>query len=123
MAHLHHPLDGQLDLRPTCPYITRTRSEEVAIPSSKTERIEVRVSEREQEVLRQAAEAEDMTVSAFILSTVVPRAREVVHRNRDITMSARAYEQFLAELDRPAENVPALLELFSRSYRIQFGES
>ncbi|MBA2473144.1 MAG: DUF1778 domain-containing protein [Pseudonocardiales bacterium] len=46
-----------------------------------------------------------------------------MHRNRDITMSARAYEQFLAELDRPAENVPALLELFSRSYRIQFGES
>ncbi|MBA2473143.1 MAG: DUF1778 domain-containing protein [Pseudonocardiales bacterium] len=30
------------------------------------------MSEREQEVLRQAAEAEDMTVSAFILSTVVP---------------------------------------------------
>lgn len=99
------------------------QSKEVIIPSSKTERIEVRISEREQEVLRQAAEAEDMTVSAFILSTVVPRAREVVHRSRDITMPAEAYEQFLAELDRPAESVPALFELFSRPRRIQFGES
>lgn len=96
---------------------------EVIIPSSKTGRIEVRISEREQEVLRQAAEAEDMTVSAFILSTVVPRAREVVHRSRDITMPAGAYEQFIAELDRPAESVPALFELFSRPRRIQFGES
>lgn len=74
-------------------------------------------------MLRQAAEAEDMTVSAFILSTVVPRAREVVHRSRDITMSAGAYEQFLAELDRPAESVPVLFELFSRPRRIQFGGS
>ncbi len=81
------------------------------------------MSEHEQEVLRQAAEAEHMTVSAFILSTVVPRAQEVLDRNRDITMSAGAYEQFLAELDRPAEGVPALLELYSRPHRIQFGES
>ncbi|MDQ2789522.1 MAG: DUF1778 domain-containing protein [Actinomycetota bacterium] len=74
-------------------------------------------------MLRQAAEAEHMTVSAFILSTVLPRAQEVVDRSRAITMSADAYEQFLAELDRPAESVPALLELFSRPRRIQFGES
>jgi uncharacterized protein (DUF1778 family) len=98
-------------------------SEEVVISGSKTERIEVRVSEREQEVLREAAEAEHMTVSAFILSTVVPCAQEVIDRSRDIRMSAEAYEQFLAELDRPAESVPALLELFSRPRRIQFGES
>ncbi|HSZ31599.1 MAG TPA: DUF1778 domain-containing protein [Pseudonocardiaceae bacterium] len=116
-----------VDRRPLRPYIARTGartgSKEVIISSSKTERIEVRVSEREQEVLREAAEAEHMTVSAFILSTVVPRAQEVVDRNRDIRMSARAYEQFLAELDRPAESVPALRELFSRPRRIQFGES
>jgi uncharacterized protein (DUF1778 family) len=112
-----------VDLLPHCPYIDRTASKEVIISSSKTERIEVRVSEREQEVLRQAAETQHMTVSAFILSTVVPRAQEVVHRSHDIRMSAGAHEQFLAELDRPAESVPALLDLFSRPRRIQFGES
>ncbi|MBV9142732.1 MAG: DUF1778 domain-containing protein [Pseudonocardiales bacterium] len=94
---------------------------EVVIASGKTERIEVRVSERDQELLREAAEAEHMTVSAFILSTVVPRAQEVVHRSRDIRMSAEAYEQFLGELDRPAEDVPALRELFARPRRIHFG--
>jgi uncharacterized protein (DUF1778 family) len=90
--------------------------------SNKTERIEVRLSEREQELLREAAEAERMTVSAFILSTVVPRAKEVVDRSRDIRMSAEAYEQFLAELDRPAESVPELQELFSRPRMSQFSE-
>ena len=50
------------------------------------------MSEHEQEVLRQEAEAEHMTVSAFILSTVVPHAQEVLDRNRDITISlARGY--------------------------------
>lgn len=62
------------------PYIVRTRSKEVVISSSKTERIEVRVSEGD-------------------------------------------YEQFLAELDRPVESVPALRELSSRPRGIQFGES
>lgn len=98
-------------------------SREVVISGSKTERIEVRVSEREQEMLREAADAEHMTVSAFILSTVVPRAQEVVHRSRDIRMSAEAYEQFLAELDRPAESVSQLLELFARPRGIRYGDS
>ncbi|MGH3866829.1 MAG: hypothetical protein ACRDQ4_11950 [Pseudonocardiaceae bacterium] len=78
------------------PYIVRTGSKEVVIASSKTERIEVRGSEWEQ---------------------------EVVHRSRDIRMSAAGYEQFLVELDRPAESVPALRELFSRPREIHFGES
>jgi uncharacterized protein (DUF1778 family) len=112
-----------LTTSPYHPYIVRTEAQEVVISSGKTERIEVRVSEREQEVLREAAEAEHMTVSAFVLSTVLPRAQEVVHRSRDIRMSAEVYEQFLVELDRPAESVPALLELFSRPRRIQFGAS
>jgi uncharacterized protein (DUF1778 family) len=54
---------------------------------------------------------------------VSEREQEVVHRNRDIKMSTAGYEQFLVELDRPAESVPALRELFSRSRGIQFGES
>jgi hypothetical protein len=36
-------------------------------------------------VLRQAADAEDMTVSAFILSTVVPRAREPLTAEHDLS--------------------------------------
>lgn len=107
---------------PWRPYPVRTNSKEVVIANGKTQRIEVRVSARDQELLR-AAEAEHMTVSAFILSTVVPRAQEVVHRRHDIRMSAEAYEQFLGELDRLAESVPALRELFARPRRIQFGAS
>lgn len=81
-------------------------------------RLEVRLSEEQDAVIREAAAARDTTVTAFILDTVTAQARKVVRDQRDLVLSREAYDRFLAELDRPAEAVPEMVELFSRYPRI-----
>jgi uncharacterized protein (DUF1778 family) len=81
-------------------------------------RLEVRVSEEQDALIRQAAEAQDTTVTAFVLDTVTAQARTVVRDHQDLMLSKEAFDRFLAELDRPAEAVPELVELLSRHPRI-----
>lgn len=69
-------------------------------------------------LIRQAADLEDTTVTAFVLDTVTSRARKLIKQNHDIVLSNEAFDQFLAELDKPAEVVPELVALFERHARI-----
>jgi uncharacterized protein (DUF1778 family) len=81
-------------------------------------RLEVRVSEEQDAVIREAAEARDTTVTAFVLDAVTTQARGIVRDQRDWVLSKDAFDRFLADLDRPAEVVPEMVELFSRYSRI-----
>lgn len=81
-------------------------------------RLEVRLSEEQDAVIREAADARGTTVSAFVLDTVTVQARKVVREQRDLILSKEAFERFMAELDRPAEVVPEMVELFSRHPRV-----
>lgn len=56
-------------------------------------------------------------MSAFVLDLVTAQARKVVRDQRDLVLSRDAFERFLTELDRPAEAVPELVELFSKHPR------
>ncbi|MGH2902118.1 MAG: DUF1778 domain-containing protein [Solirubrobacteraceae bacterium] len=91
---------------------------QAAQSGSARRRLEVRVSEEQNAIIRQAAEAQDTTVTAFLLETVTARARKVVRDQQDLVLSSAAFTRFLAELDKPAEVVPELVELFSRNPRI-----
>jgi uncharacterized protein (DUF1778 family) len=51
-------------------------------------------------------------VTAFVLDTVTSRARGVVKQHQDLVLSNQAFDRFIAELDKPAEPVPELVELF-----------
>ncbi len=77
-------------------------------------RLEVRVSPAQDALIRQAAELEGTTVSAFVLDTVAERAAQVVDSHRDVVFSDQAYARFLAELDAPEVVVPELVALFER---------
>lgn len=65
-------------------------------------------------LIRQAADLEATTVSAFVLDTITAKANRVVRQHRDLVLSNQAFDRFIAELDRPAEPVPELVELFER---------
>ena len=65
-------------------------------------------------LIRQAADLEDTTVSAFVLDTVTAKANRVVRQHRDLVLSNEAFDRFIAELDKPAQPVPELVELFKR---------
>ena len=77
-------------------------------------RIEVRVSPEQDALIRQAADLEDTTVSAFVLQVVTDRARNVVKDRQDVVLSAEAFDRFIEELDKPGKVIPELAELFRR---------
>lgn len=75
-------------------------------------RLEVRVTPEQDALIRQAADLEETTVTAFVLDSVTARARRVVKQHHDLVLSNEAFDRFLVELDRPARPVPELVELF-----------
>ena len=75
-------------------------------------RLEVRVTADQDALIRQAADLEATTVSAFVLDTVTAKANRVVRQHRDLVLSKQAFDRFIAELDKPAKAVPELVELF-----------
>ncbi|WP_163692719.1 type II toxin-antitoxin system TacA family antitoxin [Mycolicibacterium phocaicum] len=81
-------------------------------------RLEVRVTAEQDALIRQAADLEATTVTAFVLDTVTTRAKGVVKRHQDLMLSNQAFDRFIAELDAPAQTVPELVELFKGNTKL-----
>jgi uncharacterized protein (DUF1778 family) len=77
-------------------------------------RIEVRVTPDQDALIRQAADLEDTSVTAFVLDTVTRRARKVLKDHDTLVLSNEAFDRFLTALDAPAQAVPELVELFEQ---------
>lgn len=81
--------------------------------SVRSRRIDVRVSDEQDAIIREAAAASGQTVTAFLLSAAEERARAVLDHRRHLVMSDRAFAAFASALDPPGETVTQLRELFS----------
>lgn len=110
-------------------FVYRILSESGAIARSRpsrpprTDRLGLRVSAEQADLIREAAALEGKTVSAFVVDIVTSHARQVVSDHRDLVLSQEAFHRFYAELDQPAEAVPELAELFRRQSRLGSGAS
>lgn len=71
-------------------------------------RIDMRVDERQERVLRAAAELRGESLTGFVLAVATERAEEVLERAHQIDVSGEAFERFVAALDAPTEDVPTL---------------
>ena len=80
-------------------------------------RLEVRVTPEQDALIRQAADLEDTTVTAFVLDTVTSRAKRLVKQHQDLVLSNQAFDRFIAELDKPANPVPELVDLFNKNVK------
>lgn len=78
----------------------------------RSRRIDVRVSDEQDTLIRQAAALKGQTVTGFLLDAAQERARELMDERRHVVLSDRAFERFAAALDTPGEVVPELRELF-----------
>lgn len=87
----------------------------------RSDRLGLRASAEQAELIREAAAIEGKTVSAFMMDTVTSRAREVISDHRDLVLSKEAFQRFYVELDKPAEAVPELAELFRRPRQLAPG--
>jgi uncharacterized protein (DUF1778 family) len=82
-------------------------------------RLEVRVTPEQDALIRQAADLEDTTVTAFVLDTVTSRAKGVVKHHQDLVLSNQAFDRFITELDKPAKPVPELVDLFKNNPKLR----
>lgn len=90
-----------------------------AVTPSRRHRLEVRVTPEQDALIRQAADLEDTTVTAFVLDTVTSKAKRVVKHHQDLVLSNDAFDRFIAELDKPAKAVPELVELFEKNPKLR----
>lgn len=78
----------------------------------KTERLEFRVSEDEDHLIRRASEVAGAdSVSAFIVAAVVERAQQVITDAATTVVPADFFDQIVASLDEVPEPNAALLRL------------
>jgi uncharacterized protein (DUF1778 family) len=78
------------------------------VESQRRARINMRVSERQERLLRAAAELSGETLTGFVLGVATERAEHVLERARRIDLSAEAFDRFIAALDAPVEEMPTL---------------
>lgn len=79
----------------------------------KSQRINLRASERQEDLIRQAAEVTDSSVSDFILSSAIERAEHVLADRRWFVATEEQYDLFVQALEAPAQT-EKLERLFAR---------
>lgn len=77
----------------------------------KTGRINVRVSERQRELIKQASAVTGTTMSEFIMVPAVERAASVLASEQATRLNPEVADRFLAWLDEPAQVIPAMKRL------------
>lgn len=82
---------------------------------TRSRRIDVRVTDAQDAVIREAAALAGVTVTSFLLAAGEQRARELLDERRHLTMSAASFRALVDTLDEPGESVPELVELLGLS--------
>lgn len=80
--------------------------------NARTRRIDVRVTDAQDAVIREAAALAGETVTSFLLTAAEDRARELLDERRHLTVSNAAFQALTDSLDEPGVPVPELVELF-----------
>jgi uncharacterized protein (DUF1778 family) len=81
---------------------------------TKTQRVHLRVAASDDELFRTAAAAAHESLSEFLVESGRERAERVLADRTRFVLSEADWRTFTAALDRPAEEIPAVIELFRR---------
>jgi uncharacterized protein (DUF1778 family) len=81
---------------------------------TRDDRIELRATKEEKQLLASAAAHERLDVTTFIMRNVLPAARDVVDRAERIVLSARDSARVLKLLDNPPKPTAALVAAAKR---------
>ncbi|HTN99612.1 MAG TPA: DUF1778 domain-containing protein [Microthrixaceae bacterium] len=86
--------------------------------NTKGSRLNLRLRDADDELIRRAAEHTGQSVSDFMTASAVDRAHEVLADQRFFALDEKTWNEFLALLDAPVRPDPRLVELFTRPQRI-----
>lgn len=78
------------------------------------ERWDFRVASEKDELVRQAAEAADRSLTNFVVDAAVVEAERVLADRTQFVLDADKWESFVELLDCPPQEKPGLEKLFSR---------
>ena len=83
--------------------------------TKRSERFNVRASDREARLIRLGAQRRGVSITDFILESARVRAEQEIADARSFELSPRNWQRFCEALDRPAQSKPRLKKLFSES--------
>ena len=81
---------------------------------ARSSRLNMRLSPKAHEQIKQAAELTQQDVTSFVLGAALQSAREVIFEQKLIELSPRDIRQLEKAIEAPAESSVALLRLFAR---------
>ena len=79
----------------------------------RTQRFNVRLSDREAKLIRLGAEHRGVNITNFILESACFRAEQEIADARHFELSSKDWQKFSEALDRPAQAKPRLKKLFT----------
>ncbi|MGH2850897.1 MAG: DUF1778 domain-containing protein [Solirubrobacteraceae bacterium] len=82
---------------------------------TKTQRVHLRVAASDDELFRSAAAAAEESLSEFLVESGRERAERVLADRTRFVLSPSDWQEFVDALDRPAREIPAVVELFRRA--------
>ena len=83
--------------------------------TKRSERFNVRASDREARLIRLGAQRRGVSITDFILESARVRAEQEIADASSFELSPRKWQRFCEALDRPAQSKPRLKKLFSES--------
>ena len=86
-----------------------------AARKKRSERFNVRASDREARLIRLGAEHRGVNITNFILESACVRAEQEIADARSFELSSKDWKRFSEALDRPVQLKPRLKKLFSES--------
>ena len=86
----------------------------IVTKAARDQRLNFRASAQQQQLIRQAAEATDSTVTDFILGSVLESAERVLADRKWFVASEEQWAEFQALLDAPLVSMPKLDRLLRR---------
>jgi uncharacterized protein (DUF1778 family) len=79
--------------------------------SSKTQRVDLRISPAAKQLIQAAAQAQDKTLSEFLIDSGLASAAETLADRRLFILDDAKWAEFQTALDAPARNRPRLARL------------
>lgn len=85
----------------------------MAAITSRTEKLDLRLTAAAKRVLQTAAAASRRSVSEFVLESALARAEETLPDRRHFALDAEKWAEFLTALDAPPRDLPRMRRLFA----------
>jgi uncharacterized protein (DUF1778 family) len=79
--------------------------------TARSEKLDIRLTSAAKRMLNVAASAAGRSVSEFVLESALARAEETLADRRHFGLNAERWEAFMAALDSPPREIPALERL------------